>query len=346
MHLVPASIRSRGRSDNFHLLRLVFATMVLFSHSYALAGAAEPLVSGRTMGSFAVHGFFVISGYLVTGSFLNARTPIDYVWRRALRIVPGLVIAYALAIYLAGLHGNYVANPVPYIANGSLWTLSWEVLLYGVLFIAGLTGMLSPAGMTAIYAAGLVLFGVSLRNDGETFLVVVPFFLLFCGGAFIRMREADFDIRFMGVLSLAVLLALNLPGAPRALSAVVDFFPFLYGPGIGSGGLWLFLHVLTLPFAVMMIARYCPISIPLTHDYSYGVYVFAWPAQQLTVFYLLKWALPVHPLAVFAISGMVTFGLAILLWHLVEKPAMRLKGSRAKSSGTRHWSDVPKADSA
>ena len=37
---------------------------------------------------------------------------------------------------------------------------------------------------------------------------------------------------------------------------------------------------------------------------------------------------------------------AILLWHLVEKPAMRLKGSRAKSSGTRHWSDVPKADSA
>jgi peptidoglycan/LPS O-acetylase OafA/YrhL len=346
MQLVPAAIRSQGRSDNFHLLRLIFATMVLLSHSYALAGGAEPLVSGRTMGSFAVHCFFVISGYLVTGSFLNARTPIDYVWRRALRIVPGLVIAYVLSVYLARLHGNYVGNPIPYIANGSLWTLSWESLLYAVLFIVGLIGMLSPSGMTAIYAAGLALFGAFLGNTSETFLVVVPFFLLFCGGAFIRMREGDFDIRFMGVLSLAVLLALNIPAAPQALRVAFDYFPFPYGPGIGSGMLWLFLHVLTLPFAVIMIARYCPISIRLRHDYSYGVYVFAWPAQQLTIFYLIKWAFPLHPLAVFAISGMVTFALAVLLWHLVERPAMRLKGGRPQRAGDRHWSEVPKADSA
>jgi peptidoglycan/LPS O-acetylase OafA/YrhL len=149
----------------------------------------------------------------------------------------------------------------------------------------------------------------------------------------------------MGVVSLAVLLALNIPGAPEALRVAVDYFPFLYGPGIGAGGLWLFLHVLTLPFAVIMIARYCPISIRLRHDYSYGVYVFAWPAQQLTIFYLIKWALPLHPLVVFAISGVVTFAFAVLMWHLVEKPAMRLKGGGPQRAGTRHWSDVPKADS-
>ena len=61
--LLPASARSRGRSDNFHLLRLLFAGMVLLPHSYALAGSTEPLVSGRTMGSFAVHGFFVNAGH-------------------------------------------------------------------------------------------------------------------------------------------------------------------------------------------------------------------------------------------------------------------------------------------
>lgn len=298
------------------------------------------------MGSFAVHCFFVISGYLVTGSFLNARSPVEYVRRRALRIVPGLVIAYVLAIWVAGLHGNYAGNPIPYIANGSLWTLSWEILLYGALLVVGLIGMLSPSGMTAIYASGLILFGASLGNSSETFLVVVPFFLLFCAGAFIRLREGEFDIRFMGVLSLAVLLALNIPAAPEALRVALDYVPFLYGRGIGSANLWLFLHVLTLPFAVIMVARYCPISIPLKNDYSYGVYVFAWPAQQLTVFYLIKWALPVHPLVVFAISGAITFALAVLLWHLVEKPAMRLKGRRHHRADARHWSEVPKADSA
>ena len=98
-----------------------------------------------------------------------------------------------------------------------------------------------------------------------------------------------------------MLLALNIPGAPEALRAVFDYFPFLYGPGIGSHMLWFFLHVVTLPFAIIMIARYMPVSIPLKNDYSYGIYVFAWPAQQITIFYLLKWAFPLHPLAVFAI---------------------------------------------
>lgn len=346
MSIIPAAIRAKGPSDNFHVLRLTFATMVLFSHSYGLIGRAEPLVSGRTMGNFAVHCFFVISGYLVTGSFLNARSPIDYVKRRALRIVPGLVIAYVLAIYLANLLNNYVGNPVPYIANGSLWTLAWEILFYAILFLAGLMGMVSPIGVTAVYAAGLVLFGASLGNTSEPFLVAVPFFLLFCGGAFIRVRETDFDIRFMGIFSLAVLFALNIPGAPRALQVAFDYFPFLYGPGIGSHSLWFFLHVVTLPFAIIMLARYMPVSLPLKNDYSYGIYVFAWPAQQITIYYMLKWAYPLHPLAVFAISGILTFLAAFLLWHLVEKPAMRLKGRRPPLPGTRRWSDAPKADSA
>jgi peptidoglycan/LPS O-acetylase OafA/YrhL len=345
MSIVPASIRSHGNSDNFHLLRLLLATMVLLSHSYGLVGAAEPLVSGRTMGSFAVHAFFVISGYLVTGSFLSVRSPIDYVWRRTIRVAPGLVIAYFLAIWAGDLHGHYVGNPVPYIANGSLWTLSWEVLLYGVLFAVGLAGMLNLSGMTAIYAAGLVLFGAFLGLSSDTFLVVVPFFLLFAAGGFIRLREGDFDLRFMGIVSLAVLVALNIPAAPQALQAMIDTVPFLYGPGIGSHKIWFFLHVLTLPFAIIMIARHAPISIGLKNDYSYGVYVFAWPVQQLTIFYLIKWAIPVHPLVVFAISGTITFALAVLLWHLVEKPAMRLKQRRPDGAGVRAWNEVPKADS-
>ena len=56
-------------------------------------------------------------------------------------------------------------------------------------------------------------------------------------------------------------------------------------------------------------------------DYSYGTYVYAFPIQQLLAGFGI-----VAPLANMALALPATLICAVLSWHLVEAPAMRLKG--------------------
>jgi peptidoglycan/LPS O-acetylase OafA/YrhL len=65
-------------------------------------------------------------------------------------------------------------------------------------------------------------------------------------------------------------------------------------------------------------------------DYSYGVYIYAFPVQQA-----LAATYPgISVSAMLLSSGMVTLALAILSWHLIEKRALRLKGLPATVSST------------
>ncbi|MFI5206215.1 MAG: acyltransferase family protein, partial [Candidatus Paceibacterales bacterium] len=62
------------RENNFDLLRLIAATLVIFSHAYPLTGNnnAEPLArfchGFVSFGGLAIACFFIISGYLITAS--------------------------------------------------------------------------------------------------------------------------------------------------------------------------------------------------------------------------------------------------------------------------------------
>src|SRR5579872_412259 len=96
-----------GRSNNFNVLRFFAATLVIFSHCWAISWATTPeFVNdhfGRleTGGSIGVLIFFAISGFLVTQSFV-VRGKLKYFFAaRALRIYPGLVTAVVYSILLA-----------------------------------------------------------------------------------------------------------------------------------------------------------------------------------------------------------------------------------------------------
>jgi peptidoglycan/LPS O-acetylase OafA/YrhL len=80
------------RRDNFNTIRLALSIGVLLSHSFAMVGAREPIVMGRTLGNFCVHLFFAISGYMITQSFARTRDITRFTLNRVLRILPALVI--------------------------------------------------------------------------------------------------------------------------------------------------------------------------------------------------------------------------------------------------------------
>ena len=45
--------------NNFNFLRILFASLVVFSHAYALLGFEEPVIFNRSLGNLSVHGFFL-----------------------------------------------------------------------------------------------------------------------------------------------------------------------------------------------------------------------------------------------------------------------------------------------
>jgi peptidoglycan/LPS O-acetylase OafA/YrhL len=79
-----------SRSNSFDFLRVSAALLVLYSHSFSLVGLPEPAsMAGQSYGSLAVALFFAINGYLVCQSWVHDPSPLRFVVRRALRILPG-----------------------------------------------------------------------------------------------------------------------------------------------------------------------------------------------------------------------------------------------------------------
>jgi len=56
-------------------------------------------------------------------------------------------------------------------------------------------------------------------------------------------------------------------------------------------------------------------------DYSYGVYLWGFPCQQLCV----SWLDHPRPSEIILTAFPLALGLAVASWHLVEQPALRLK---------------------
>ncbi len=166
------------RENNFDFLRFFAAALVLFAHCYPLVGRKmdEPLtvLTGYEKGGgIAVGIFFVISGYLITASYLNSRSPVSFLTKRALRILPALTVAVLLSAFVIGpmvtswrldnyltsaktweylknilliteyeLPGVFNQNVYPDVVNGSLWTLPLEVMMYMGVLALGLVGFL------------------------------------------------------------------------------------------------------------------------------------------------------------------------------------------------------------
>ena len=81
------------RHNSLNALRLALATLVIVSHAWPIGGFGnDPHIGDLSFGGWAVAGFFAISGFLITSSRLRSSFS-AYLWRRMLRIFPGLWVA-------------------------------------------------------------------------------------------------------------------------------------------------------------------------------------------------------------------------------------------------------------
>jgi peptidoglycan/LPS O-acetylase OafA/YrhL len=81
-----------------------------------------------------------------------------------------------------------------------------------------------------------------------------------------------------------------------------------------------------LPFVVLAfgLSHHAWLSRSHERDYSYGIYIYAFPVQQSLVSF---W--PQMPLVPYLLSTLtLTIALAAASWHFVEKPALKHKPFR------------------
>lgn len=342
-----ASAISRGTSNNFDLLRLVAALMVLVSHCYPLRGAPfDQEVFYRWLGQYDNGGaigvaiFFTISGFLVTRSVMERETG-AFVLARVRRILPALISLTLFEVFVigpiytslpranyfstydtwhhlanpmvfgisGGLPGVFLDNPNKGV-NGSLWTLPVEATCYLTLPFLLILGALRRPYFWIIVLAVAFLFG-GLTYFGYSFFV--PLDQILWG---VPTYPALKQILFFSVGSAFWIYrdAICLKHSYASLAVIS-----LYAAQIGY--LKNVVPFIAVPYLIFYIALRLPVVINLRRsigDLSYGIYLFAFPVTQAVIV-----ATPgITPLQTAAIVTPIVLVIAAASWHFVEWPAL------------------------
>lgn len=350
------------RKDNaFDLLRFVFAVMVIYCHCYAtLKGPnREDLLGIWTgsqidCGSLAVDCFFIISGFLIAQSMLNSKSYKAYLIKRILRVIPAFLVSLFLISFVLGpivtnmnlsryfqddgctgpfsfifknvtfnifgyswtVHDVFSHNPFPSSANGSMWTLKHEFACYLVILLLSCFRCFKHRSLTLfVWACSAALLVLNYKynfcltpftgDKGWIFsgyeypsFVRLCFFFLAGTNIYIFKDKIRFDYRWILLAIVIILLSEKL-------------------------NLLRYSMMICLPYIIIAVGTKFKLSFLRKYgDFSYGMYIYAFPVQQFVV-YLLKSRLNI--LTHFLLSSIITLGVSFLSWKFIENPALQLK---------------------
>ena len=336
------SAHDGSRNNNFTLIRIVLAWSVLYGHSFAVQpflGIQDPLKAifqGSTwIGAIAVNGFFAISGFLVAASLIK-RGIVDYFISRILRIFPALIVCVSVSVFILGpllttlsmndyfshpktwnylgnalgilkmewvLPGVFTENARPSI-NGSLWSLTVETrcyLLLGALTYLGFRAnkLIGNTLILTILAMGFISFEtIPLVGDIPKWSRPTLYFAI---GVLLYLNRDNVPLDYRIAL---IAIALGF------LSFGENWFQYIFPPAL-----------IYLIFYLAYNTR--PISTDtVVGDISYGIYIYAWPIQQI-----VAQTFPTQtPYFNMVAASLIVIPLAWLSWHGVEKRVLDYKG--------------------
>lgn len=332
----------RGRDNNLNLIRFVAALAVLVSHSFPIAqgaGTPEPGFWSLSIGSLAVGVFFILSGLLISKSLLEGKRLQSWAIARVARLFPGLALTLALTVTVLGplmtsldlfqyvgnartwtyvprnlslaflqydLPGVFNDNPFPKAVNGSIWSLFHEVLAYLTVAIIWALGVVRRPMFGAVLlgacAASFLFIGESSLREGlesAKAAVFLKLWSVFAIGILFYLLRFKIWLDFPTLTSLWVvsLLVRDLPGDDLVFYIAMAY-SVIYLAYVPSGP----------------VRRFNSLG-----DYSYGVYLYAFPVQQLLAQFLPSNSWYINAAA----SAPVVLVLAWGSWRFVEAPALQ-----------------------
>lgn len=341
---------SERERNLFGVIRLALALSVVASHlleRFGLHGIAS--LNGRMgLGDFGVVGFFGISGFLVTES-ATKRSAKQFWFARISRLYPAFVVtltlsAFAIAALIAVDHNplrcvwgrdgvlSYVlSNLTTFIVqdrlscgqaiavvntvNGSLWTLTPELICYFIVWAITLCTRRVQIWLSTSIVASLL------------FIVMIEFHI-----------QSEFLIRDFWWLDRTVVLPALIIGAAFMVGALLQLTGgrrFIFSPSAIpllaivwivsiTLRLWYPVGVVTVSaLAVAVGLRSRPKflgKIATRNDYSFGIYLVHYPMIVIIErIGIERLHLTVQGLMVVLFSWVYAF----VCWHRIESPVMR-----------------------
>src|SRR5262249_24637981 len=192
--------------------------------------------------------------------------------------------------------------------NASLWSLRYEILCYGIVALIGIVGARWTVASALLLAAGVAGEAVTSWSGVGTGVPATLARLTACffgGGLLYALRRR---VPFSSLLALAAVAAL-------AAGALIGGFRLLFP----IAGTYLLLFLACWPALPLQgFGRY--------GDFSYGLYVFAYPIQQTIV---QAAGTGISMPLFFGLAFVPTLVLAALSWHFIEAPSLARKPRRA-----------------
>lgn len=341
LKLSDAVAAAKFKPSGFDYLRIILACAVVIFHVTVINYGMQAqnivwLGPWRCVIGLILPAFFCLSGMLVAGSLERSPTLFGFLALRGIRIFPALMAEVIMSALVLGpivttftidqyfsapefsayllnaigwvhffLPGVFLHNPLPGVMNGQLWTVPYELRCYVALSVLALFGLhrrrlwflLAVIALNLALVADHLLWPILEAGVRGRILIVC-----FLAGVAVHLYRDRITLRADAALASAVL-------------AVATFFTPLGAYGT--------------PFPVAYLVAYLGTLNPRrlwllqTGDYSYGIYLYAFPIQQ-AVAWLGPWT---HHTAIsLAIAFPATAAVAAFSWHGLEKHALRLRG--------------------
>ena len=329
------------RKNNFDIVRLVLAAVVVLVHSYDLSLAPSLAFLPHILNSrIAVEGFFAISGFLIFASYERCSSLTEYYQNRAWRILPGYWLSTIFCLVIAFSHGSFHVlrwllanltfanflqpeipgvfshNPENHAINGALWTIKIELMFYvAVPIIVWLCRRLQRDAVLWTLFALSIAYRVALASH-DTVAIQLPgqlsFFMI---GALIYYHLAWFKRR----------------GTVLMIACAICYLVHLK-----TG--WFFLRPAAIAGLTLGACQLLPhIEGPTRWgDFSYGTYILHYPIVQLMV---ASGLFSTHTWPALGLTILLVAFAACLSWFFVEKPSL----ARSKSQRLRRAAllDIP-----
>jgi peptidoglycan/LPS O-acetylase OafA/YrhL len=347
--------KHRGFGPGFDFLRIFLSLGIVVWHSFALAKGGFDIEQAPVVW-FAGYGmlyvFFALSGFLIAGSAQRLSLG-NFLINRGLRIFPALVVEVLLSAFVLGVIftnlpvREYLSSPGTYryltnivglmnfylpgvftgnevdVVNYSLWTVPYEFFCYIIMSAFMMFGVLRKPALVMALAAAVVIIGLALVLFGAGRQPADGGLIKLCYSAFTE-RGSRLIVAFMLGIA-AYLLRYRIPYSHAAFGLCILF---LFGLAALGPRDWLGIAVLNVLASVPLVyvmaylgASNVPMP-PILHerDYSYGIYLYGMPIQQMMISLFPNVTSPVAQFGL-AVPAIICF--AAFSWHLIERPILR-----------------------
>lgn len=327
-----------GRSNNLNFMKFIGALLVIYAHSYVITGTTEQLIKlpigfRADWGGIAVAFFFFTSGFYVTKSLLTRQKKRNFWAARIGRLYPALMAVILCTIFIAGpvlseysvdlyfhskdtykyllwifmlprykLPGVFANNHLQYTVNGSLWSLILEMICYLGLYCAFCLKLLEKRKLkwlNFIFAGTLfIIFGIRPQGIYQFRAYIRPLCTFIVGMEYYIFRE-DIGIDIYKVVAYTFIGGLLFRYGLDDLGIIL-IFPYLIS-------------------AFVFCRKQLPEYLAVLGEYSYSIYLIAFPVQQTLVNYLPQ----MNVLQNTVLALLISLAIAVPIHHLIEVPCYK-----------------------